>query len=112
MTQKLITYGPLVRDLPMGGNFAVDQTTTTGLTFGLRAGVIVGGNTRTAVVAGTVALTDDSTNWVHISGTVIAVNSGANPTLGAVLYKVVTASGVITTITDLRGCIVTDVISF
>lgn len=101
-----------MRDLPMGGNFAVDQTTTTGLTFGLRAGVIVQGTGRTAVVAGTLTLTDNATNWVCIGGTAVVVNSGATPNKGSILYKVITVSGVITTITDLRGCIVTAETSF
>ncbi len=112
MTQRLLTYGTMVQDLPMGGNFSVDADTTTGLTFGLQAGVIVKGDTRDAVAAGTVALTDDETNWVYISGTVVATNSGANPNKAELLYKVVTASGIITTITDLRGCIVTTETSF
>lgn len=112
MTQHLITYGPLVQDLPIGGQFAVDQTTTTGLTFGFRSGLKVTGDTRVVIATGTVALTDDATNWVHITASTVTVNSGATPTEGHLLYKVITASGVITTITDLRGCIVTVETSF
>lgn len=112
MTQHLNTFGTLVQTLPFGGNFSVDATTTTGLTFGMRAGVIVSGQARTALVAGTVALTDDATNWVHILGSAVAVNSGASPDAGGLLYKVVTVSGVITAITDLRGAIVTEETSF
>ena len=112
MTQRLLTYGTMVQDLPMGGQFAVNADTTTGLTFGFRAGTHIAADVRTAVSAGTVTLTDDATNWVHFSGATVAVNGGANPTRGGVLYKVTTASGVITAIVDYRGCIVTEETAF
>lgn len=113
MTQRLLTYGTLVQALPFGGNFAVNADTTTGLTFGLRAGVIVSGITRTAVVAGTLVLTASVTNWIYIIGDdALGVNNGAAPTEGGLLYKVVTDVNSITSITDLRGAIVTEETSF
>ncbi len=112
MTQKLLTYGTLVQDLPFGGNFSVNADTTIGLTFGFRAGVIVDGKTRTALAAGTLALTASVTNWICIQGTALVVNNGAAPSRGALLYKIVTDGSGITVITDLRGSIVTKETSF
>jgi hypothetical protein len=112
MVTKVLTYGRMVENLPFSGNLSIDADTTTGLTLGYTAGYIVNKSTRTAVSAGTVALTDDATNWIYEDKTVVLVNAGAAPTLATILYKVITASGIITSITDYRGATVTDKVSF
>ena len=112
MATHFVTYGVANENAGFSGSFGVDAATTTGLTFGYTAGYIVGISGRTDVSAGTVSLTDDATNWVYTTSSSVATNSGSAPTLATVLYKVVTASGAITSIIDYRGAIVTDKTSF
>ena len=84
--------------------FAKNPATTTGLTWGYKAGAIRVDHTVTAVVAGTIALTNTATNYIEVSsaGTVsrntTAFTSGRVP-----LYTVVCAGGVQTTVTDKRA---------
>lgn len=114
MTTRLLSYGAQTDDLTVGGNLNVNAATTTGLTFGYTAGYIVTGTGtgRSIVAAGTVTLTDDATNWVYEDGSSVSTNSGTTPTGNRILYKVTTASGVITDIVDYRGAIVTSVTGF
>jgi len=112
MTTRLQSYGRPIEDLAFSGNMHYDQDTTTGLTFGHKGGYHVSAETRTVVAAGTVALTDDATNWIYMDGAVPTVNAGAAPTGSEVLYKVTTATGAITDIIDYRGAIITDKTSF
>ncbi len=112
MTQHLNTTGVMMELLGMSGNFAIDEATTTGLTLGYFAGVYIITSSVTQIAAGTIALTDDATNWVTCTSGGVSANSGANPTVPDVLYKVTTASGVITAIVDVRGAIVTQEILF
>ena len=114
MTTHLLSHGAMTDNVTVAGNLNVDAATTTGLTFGYTAGFIITGTStgRSTVAAGTVTLTDDATNWVYESGSTVAVNSGATPTSARILYKVTTASGVITAIIDYRGAIVTGKTSF
>jgi hypothetical protein len=112
MTTHLLSYGTMADNLTMSGSFSVNPVTTTGLTFGYTGGIIVAFDVRTVVVAGTVSLTDDATNWVYENGSTVSANSGASPTLSSILYKVTTASGVITAIVDYRGALVTNKTSF
>lgn len=99
MTQHLKTIGRMVESLPINGQYAVDADTTTGLTFGFTAGRV--GTVDTA--AGTVALTDDDDNWITAPAGVVTKNIGAAPNARELLYKVTTASSVITAIVDYRG---------
>jgi hypothetical protein len=112
MVTRTLSYGVALENAGFSGAFSVDAATTTGLTFGYTAGYIVSILGRTNVVAGTVTLTDNATNWIYTAGASVAVNSGANPTGNTVLYKVTTASGVITAIVDYRGALVTNKVSF
>ena len=114
MTTHVLSYGAQTENLTLAGTFSFDPATTTGLTFGHTDGYIITGtgSGRAVVAAGTLTLTDDATNWIYENGSVLAVNSGAAPTLARILYKITTASGVITAIIDYRGAIVTDKTSF
>ena len=107
MTQHLNTAGVMMELLGMSGNFAIDEATTTGLTLGFFSGIYVSANSVTTIAAGTIVLTDDATNWVTATSGGVTANSGANPTIPDVLYKVTTASGIITAIVDIRGAIIT-----
>lgn len=112
MVTHTLSYGVALENAGFSGAFCVDAATTTGLTFGYTAGYIVSGSGRSAVAAGTKTLTDNATNWIYTAGAAVSVNSGANPTGNTVLYKVTTASGVITAIVDYRGALVTTKTSF
>ena len=84
-------------------SFDENSATTTGTTWGYKAGSVRFDNTVTVVSTGTVALTDDDTNYVEVdsSGTVsrntTAFTAGQIP-----IRQVVVASGVQTTSTDKR----------
>jgi hypothetical protein len=84
--------------------YAINPATTTGLTFGYIGGRLDG----TAVSNGTVTLTDATTNYVVANRTTGAVSVSTattnwnNQTDYARLYKVVTASGAISSYEDHR----------
>lgn len=87
-------------------DFANAAGTTTGLTYGYQAGVIRADNVTTAVVAGTVALTNNTTNYVEITGAGVVSANATGFTSGRFpLCTVVTSGGAIGTITDKRGVI-------
>lgn len=87
-------------------DFANAAGTTTGLTYGYQAGVIRSDNVTTAVVAGTVALTASTTNYVEITGAGVVSANVAGFTSGRYpLCTVLTGVSTITTITDKRGLI-------
>lgn len=84
-------------------DFAQDPDTTSGLTFGYKAGALRDDDSIISVSAGTVSLTDDATNYVEVdsSGTVSANTSGF--TIGQIpLHEIVTSSGSISSVTDKR----------
>ena len=114
MVTTVLSYGALSDDLTLAGSFSQDAATTTGLTFGLTDGYIITGtgSGRVTVAAGTLTMGDDATNWIYEAGETLGSNTGATPSIARVLYKVTTASGVITAVIDYRGCIVTDKTSF
>lgn len=101
MVTRILSYGATVNST-LNSQYILDPATTTALTFGYKVGQFAKGVTGVETVAGTVSLTDDATNIVAVDngGTVTAVVSGTE--IGNTLFKVVTASGVITDITDLR----------
>jgi hypothetical protein len=80
--------------------------TTTGLTYGIQAGVIRQDNVTTAVAAGTVALAASTTNYVELTGAGVASANAVGFTSGRYpLATVLTGASAITTITDKRGVI-------
>jgi hypothetical protein len=85
------------------GDLRYDESTSTGLTFGLTGGWRVNGVVATAISAGTVALTPSTTNNVYADGTTLGTTTGALPTTAIWLYEVVTDGTGPTTITDRRG---------
>lgn len=90
--------------ITLSQGFDVNSATTTGLTWGYKAGTVRFDNTITSVLAGTVSLTDDATNYVEVdsAGTVSRNTTGF--TSGRVpIRTVVTASGVQGTSTDKRS---------
>jgi len=81
-----------------------NSSTTTGLTWGYKGGLIRFDNTVTTVTAGTISLTDDDTNYVEIndSGTVSRNTTGF--TSGRIpLRQIVTSGGSQSTSTDKRA---------
>lgn len=103
MTQRLLPYGRMVEDMPMTGHFSIDADTTTGLTFGWNHGLYNKNGSVVTIAAGTVALTDNDTNYISISNvtdTIVADTTA--PAGGPALYKITTASGVITAVVDYR----------
>ena len=104
MTQRISDISALVTTQVHSG-LIVDAATTTGLTFGFKAGILLA-RTPVTVAAGTVTLADDTTNFVYIQSDAVADGTSVPSDATHLLYEVVTASGVITTITDLRGVLV------
>lgn len=84
--------------------FARNPLTTTGLTWGFVGGQLPINGLMTAIVAGTVALTASSTNYVGLSqaGTVVNTVTTRNP-LHVPLFTVVTGVSSITSYTDTRS---------
>lgn len=104
MVTRITTFSPIVNG-GINAKFTVNPATTTGLTFGYNGGEYAFNGEVITVAAGTVTLTDDATNIVQLlaQGAVSAVTLGNETELP--LYQVVTASGAITGITDLRAAI-------
>ncbi len=97
----------LLEDTQIAGQFSHDRGTTTGLTFGIRAGFFLLDNRVEAINASTTALVDNDTNFVYINWTptpaVIATRLTDWPTdKYTPCYKVTTVSGAITSIEDWR----------
>ncbi len=86
-----------------------DPATTTGLTWGYQAGRIRNQVAVTDVAAGTVALTDNVTNYVEITGAgTVTVNTVGFTTGRIPLRQVTTASGSQTVSTDKRAFFMVD----
>lgn len=79
-------------------------STTTGLTYGYHGGPVFTAGAFSMVADGTVALTDNATNYVERTpaGTV-SKNTTAFTVTSVPMAKVTTVSGAITTIQDFRG---------
>jgi hypothetical protein len=92
-----------------GAYYAEDPDNHSGLNFYYKAGKVRNDATITDTAAGSVALTDDTTNYVEVdpsTGTVSDNTTGF--TSGKIpLFQVVTASGSISTVTDKRTSAIT-----
>lgn len=87
----------------LGEVFAENSSTTTGLTWGYKAGSVRFDNTITAVAASTVSLTNNATNYVEINSAGTVSRNTTGFTSGQIpLRTVVTSAGVQTTSTDKR----------
>jgi len=97
------TFNAARGNMGVGNQFDQDNATTTGLTWGYKAGL--NPKSGAVIAAGTVALTASQTNYVELdpsAGTVSANITGF--TTGRVpLRKLVTDTGAITTNTDNRN---------
>lgn len=84
--------------------FDEDSATTTGLTWGYQGGFLRNDTSLVTVTAGTVSLTDDTTNYVEVDDTGTAYVVASNFTAGRIpIRTVVTVSGVQTVSTDSRA---------
>jgi len=84
--------------------FDENAATTTGLTWGWKAGSIRVDNTVTAVAADTISVTDDSVNYIEISQAGVVSRNGTGFTSGRIPIRQVTAAaGVQTVSIDKRA---------
>lgn len=93
----------------LSNNFSEDSTNHSGLDFAYLNGRIRDSKTLRSVSASSVTLTDNSTNYIEVSpaGTVSANTTGF--TDGAIpLFSALTVSGVITSVTDVRAYVTTN----
>ncbi len=106
MTQTTpLTHGAM-QGSQINGAFAVDGTTTTGLTFGYKAVDYVYQGIEINVSAGTTLLVDDTVNDVLMDRQTGVVSVGSGNSGNMTLYRVTTASGNITSIVDTRAAYV------
>lgn len=83
--------------------FGRRATTTTGLTWGYYGGVILVSTTYTRVTNGTIALTDNATNYLEVNTSGVLVANTSAFTAGRIpCYKIVTSGGVVTSYEDWR----------
>lgn len=84
--------------------FDENPATTTGLTWGYKAGVVRSDNVVTAVTAGTVSLTDDAINYLEVDGAGnVSRNTTGFTSQRIPLRQVTAASGVQTASADKRA---------
>jgi hypothetical protein len=85
--------------------FDENPATTTGLVWGYKGGLFRLDSTVTTVSAGTIALTDDATNYIEIdpSDGLVKKNTSAFTSGRIPIREIITASGVQTTSTDKRA---------
>ena len=84
--------------------FANNPDTTTGLTWGYKAGAIRVDNVVTAVAASTIALTNTATNYIEVDSAGTVSRNTTSFTSGKIpLYTVVCAGGIQTVVTDKRA---------
>lgn len=103
MATSPLSFGVILNS-QLSKQFSLDPATTTGLTFGFKAGDYSNGTNEINVSAGTVALSDDTTQTVILNRTSGTVSVGvSSDSTTVVLYTVTTASGAITDIIDRRA---------
>lgn len=83
--------------------WAYDRYTSSGLTYGHRGGVIVSGGAYALIAAGTVALTNNTINYVHRDAAgAVTVSTVGFDAAKTPMAKVTTQSGEITALEDWR----------
>lgn len=86
-----------------GGAFSQDGDTTTGLTFGYKEGRLFNAGTLVTVSASTIALTNNTTNYVEVSAAgVVSVNTSGFTAGRIPLYQILTSGGAIVTVTNKK----------
>lgn len=95
---------PLLTNFPEGADpFQEQPADHSGLDFAYGAGRVRDDNTIADVAAGTVTLTDATTNYIEVTGGGAVSANTSGFTSGRIpLYTVVTAAGAISTVTDRR----------
>ena len=91
------------------GHFEEDVSTTTGVTYGYRAGTVRAGSTITIVAASTIGLTVSTINYLEVAsdGTITVNTTGF--TLGRIpLWKLTTDGAGIIGRDDMRSMLTTD----
>lgn len=85
-------------------DYAENATSHSGLNFAYKAGRVRSGVTVNLTVAGSVLLADNTTNYIEVDPATGTVSDNATgfTSVQIPLFEVVTASGVITTVTDKR----------
>lgn len=90
--------------LSMSSIFDENSATTTGLTWGYKGGTFRNDNTITTIAAGTVSLTNSTTNYIEIGTDGVVYVVASSFTSGRIpIRTVVTAGGVQTVSTDKRA---------
>lgn len=83
--------------------WAYDRVASSGLTYGFRGGVIVSGGAYALIAAGTVALTDNTVNYVQRdSAGAVTVSAAGFDAAKTPMAKVTTQGGAITNLADWR----------
>ena len=91
-----------------GGHFGQDADTTTGLTFGYRAGRIFNGKSVITVAAGTLLLSASNTNYVECSRAGVVSSNTSAFTSGAIpLYSITTGVSTISAVTNKKNFLFT-----
>ena len=95
---------PLLDSGQISGQFSY-KAGYSGLNLTFRAGYFVRGDVVTSIDETTIALTNNATNWVYIdTNNLILTSDTAIPSEDYILVaKVITASGAISSIQDLRA---------
>lgn len=93
----------------LGGQFAQNPDTTAALVFGYKGGNFRSDNVITDIVDGTVALTDDTTNYVEVAAAGVTANTTGFTSGKAPLFEITTADGAIDTVTDKRAWVTPNV---
>lgn len=92
-----------VGTLQTAADFAQDTGTTSALNYGYKAGFIRSNNNPTSISASTVALTDNTTNYVEVDTSGVSANTVGFTGGKFPMATVVTSAGAITTVTDKRS---------
>ena len=91
-----------------GGHFSKDSDTTTGLTFGYKAGRIFNGKAVISVSAGTLLLSASNTNYVEVSRSGTMSSNTSAFTSGAIpLYQITTGVSSISAIVNKKNFLFT-----
>ena len=97
-------YSDHAAALLMSTTFDVDTATTAGLTWGYKGGLLRNDTTLITVTAGTVSLTNNTTNYVEIDSTGVVYVVASAFTSGRIpIRTIVTLTGVQTVSTDKRA---------
>ena len=102
-SSKETVANTLLNAMSQGALFGKRDSTTTGLTWGYFGGNMLVGGVVTAIANGTLALSNNTTNYIEVNTSGTISSNTSSFTVGATaLYSVVTSGGQITTWVDYR----------